>query len=263
MKKILCFLCLFLIVSCAGQNTPTVNDQVEVDWVTETDIVSQELDSQQSSTVDLANIVQNIPNVYTQDTSFNSCMTQSINMCMEDFAFQNPEASSCDDFVTSDGREMCNITEITFQAIEAGSTSLCENLPENGLESCKYEVITSIWLETWDFLWCESLREGYINECKNQIIVSNAVKQRDELICNDIIPFDDGLNYEKDFCLEEVQIQIENDAFEEEQERINQEIAAQEAQDLEDMINEQEAQDLQNQINQQEAQDLQDEVIEE
>jgi hypothetical protein len=57
----------------------------------------------------------------------------------------------------------------------------------------------------------------YINRCKNQIIMFNAMQARDNSICDTLILPEQGVSYEKDFCKQEVEMQLENDLFEKQQ----------------------------------------------
>ncbi len=226
MKKILCLFSILLLVSCANESVENASTETVGTEVAESNLStdSQDISSGQEKIGDIPSMLQKLPDVYMQDENFKFCVAQNVDACISDFIYQNPDISSCDDFITESGREMCNATQVTSQARQEESLVLCESLPIDSANSCKNEVAIAIWLKTWEVKTCDSLADWYIVECKNQIITSNAISSRDVSLCDDIITSDESFNYEKDFCIQEIAMQIENDEFEkqqlEEQERI-------------------------------------------
>jgi hypothetical protein len=73
-------------------------------------------------------MIEKLPNIYMQDENFQYCVVQNTNACISDFKFQNPDTTSCDDFLTENSIEMCKITEITAKARQEESTLLCDTL---------------------------------------------------------------------------------------------------------------------------------------
>lgn len=251
MRKIICLLWVLLLVSCADSSVETENieSQSNENQAAETnvaiDVESQELNQGQEIIWDIPSMLAKLPDLYMWDDNFKFCVAQNVDACVSDFKFQNPELTSCEDFITESGREMCKTTEVTTQARESKSMELCDSLSLDGVNSCKNEVAISIWLENWKIDSCDVLSESYVNECKNQIILSNAISARDESICDSLITEEDSFSYDKEFCVQEIQMQIENDEFEKElSEQREQEQLELEAQMIEEerIMAEQEAQ---------------------
>jgi hypothetical protein len=88
-------------------------------------------------------MIGKIPNIYMEEEDFKLCVVQNTDACIADFKFQNPGITSCEDFLTKDGIEMCKITEITALARQEESIAICDTL-EDGIDGCKNEVATAI-----------------------------------------------------------------------------------------------------------------------
>lgn len=234
MKKVICLLFVILLSSCSNTDTDTTVETVSKDNVIESESNTEILNPGQEVIGDVSAKIQNIPDIYMKDENFKFCMVQNIDACINDFKFQNPEITSCDDFLTESGVEMCKVTEVTAQARQDDSMEICDTL-SSGVDSCKNEVAVSIWMKTWKIDSCDQLWESYVNECKNQVILSNAINARDDSICDQLILSDESMTYEKDFCKQEITMQIENDEFEkqiqEDQERMQKEMDAQMAEE--------------------------------
>jgi len=204
MKKILLLISFTLLISCSqGATSPVSTGDNNQEQVINTQVDTQSVNA----------LVWNLPNIYTEDTDFNTCVAQNIDQCIADFKFQNPDATSCDDFITQDSKNACNITEITARAIQENSLDICDTL-EVWVEGCKNEVAVNIWRNSWGLTACDVLSEWYINSCKNQIITQNAIIARDITLCDTLIIPEWSDEFEIDMCKEEIIMQIENDELE-------------------------------------------------
>lgn len=201
MKKIFLLMSFILLTSCSqGVNNP------QSTWDNDTKQVINTQDKIQNTNT----LVWNLPNIYTESVDFNTCVAQNIDQCVADFKSQNPDTTSCDDFITQDSRNACNITEITARAIQEESVDICDDL-QVWVDGCKNEVVVNIWKKSWDVSNCEILSDWYINSCKNKIITQNAITTRDTSLCDTLIAPEWSDIFEIDICKEEVIMQIEND----------------------------------------------------
>lgn len=167
----------------------------------------------------ITEMISSIPNIYSLDNSFKSCVAYNIDSCIWDFSYNYPNKASCDDFITESSKNNCKTLEVTSQALEENDISLCENL-STWTDACKLEFIISTWVQNWNILSCDSLSEGDIMYCKNQISTLRAAETRELTLCDDIV----GDWYEKEFCIEEVQMLLETDALIKAQEEENKKI---------------------------------------
>ena len=126
MKKILLVLCIALLSSCTTSVSNESSQEVTSDAVAENEVNTDEIPEE--TVWDVIAKIQNIPNIYMEDENFKYCMVQNIDACISDFKFQNPDITSCDDFLTSGGVEMCKVTEVTAQARQEESMDVCDTL---------------------------------------------------------------------------------------------------------------------------------------
>jgi len=217
MKHILFLFVLIILGSCNSQMN---QNTVPADSWSQPQEISQTVNNQDWPNI--SESLSQIPDIYLADANFNSCVTQSMDTCISDFQFSNSGLGSCDDFLTESGREICEFSQVTSKAKDTDAIELCDSLSENYADSCKNEVATALWVKTWNPESCEVLSEWYLMQCKNQVNVSLAIADRNETLCNNVISADEDFNYEKDFCIQEVKMQIENDAYQE-QLRVEQE----------------------------------------
>lgn len=207
MKNILIlFFTLFFLFSCTnGVKKSELNTQVseinndttlsvEDEWNTNQDL-------EDNSIMSVNDLLSQIGEQYTSNSSFNSCVATTIDMCIMEQSYNTEIDISCDDYVLEENRENCRDTQILESAKNQGDINLCEWMEDK--ESCEFEVLLMKWLEEGDASVCEKVAEGFKTQCNNEIVNSVAIKELDEKICENIIPYDDT-EFEKQFCRDEV-----------------------------------------------------------
>lgn len=237
MKKIICLILVLLFVGCSTNDDPTKSNWKTLD-TENTVVASEDLNLELSGDSmnqydDPATMISNIPDVYKIDNTFKSCVAYNIDSCIWDFSYSNPDKTSCDDFITTSSKDNCRILEVTSKALETNDIALCKTL-NSWIESCEREFIISNWVKDWNVWLCDSLLESDVSYCKNQIITLRAAQTRQVALCDDIL----GDWYEKQFCIEEVEMLLENDALIKSQEEESKKLLEEQQEDNEVVIEE-------------------------
>lgn len=97
----------------------------------------------------------------SKTNEWNSCMNNSVNMCVQSTAMQIAQKNR--------------------------STEFCEELANNDQkESCKFAITMTDAQEKWDASLCEKLSENFKKQCSNQVYRTLAIAKKDPTLCKNI-----------------------------------------------------------------------------
>ena len=204
---------LFLLVSCGVQE-----DNLQW-WDTnpEQNQSYLEQDNQIEKNSWIMDLVSQVSDRFWDDENFLMCMENSVDMCMQETLYMTEGGLSninCDKFLSEEGRDSCQFTQVFSQAQSTWDIALCEQLSWNYQETCMFELNMMLAMDTGDLSICEWLGEFEKINCNNRILISQAVRKMDVSYCENVLSYpDEQENSQKISCQEQIEflIQIEQE----------------------------------------------------
>lgn len=163
-----------------------------------------------STQFDFSSIAQKFLN----DPGFNICAVNSLDVCMQDYATQNNESLSCDELLWEQNRNNCKQNEILNDALSSWDVETCSNIWDDLIaQGCMVQVNVEKWIaQNYDTTVCDELSDEFKNQCINIIVRQKAFNTKDADACDELI-LSEERESERDFCREEVEFEIQNEAF--------------------------------------------------
>ena len=219
-------LTLISLASCSGgsnrisKNTDT---PTETSMMT-TDSILSHVDARFTAHEWFVACADQTKNMCAEDTE---CIAQWLDLCMMEAAAFTGDGSavSCDQFFSEERKNDCRFSEVLWQAIQSRDVGLCQNLSGEFLIRCTTQVTTILASQSWDINMCKSLETLWDQvACKNQVLTMRAIQTMDASLCDEIVvhtgdievdmedmpEIRDADNFEKQMCIEQVEMMREN-----------------------------------------------------
>lgn len=121
MKNILILVSvLFLLFSCAQKN----ENNVTLDTPDDTRV--SDVASESNDTITIDQVVSQIKDKYKNNASFNTCITNNVDLCMMEQSYDSQVDVDCDDYILEANKKMCRENNTLMKAREEKDESLCE-----------------------------------------------------------------------------------------------------------------------------------------